>query len=133
MSNESGTHDLYVRAYGEAGGHWLIARSASDPTWSPRTSELVFIGADQRLMASRYRVDGNSFRAEPPRPWAPIRAVLRPRGPAGGEGRAYDLHPDGTRAIGAWLRDGESPPSTGAPVFIFNFLDEVRRLTASAR
>ncbi len=127
VSNESGRNGVYVRPYPGPGGQWLIAPEGSDPTWSRAGRELVFLGPDQRLMVTSYSVDAESFRAGPPRPWASARAVNRPRGLASLDGRAFDLHPDGERAIGAWLSESETMAPLNNVVMVFNFFDELRR------
>ena len=71
-------------------------------------------------MSVTYTDDGRSFTPERPRPWSAVRYATA--GPI----RKYDIHPDGTRAVVA------SPDTTGAMtydriVFVFNFLDELRR------
>ena len=87
-----------------------------------------FSGPDQRLMVSTYSVEAESFRAGAPRPWSSARAVNRPRGLGGLDGRAFDLHPDGERAIGAWISESETVAPQNSVVLLFNFFDELRRV-----
>jgi len=128
VSDESGRDGVYVRPYPGPGGQWLIAPEGTEPTWSRSRSELVFLGPDQRLMASAYSVNGTSFRADTPRPWAPSRSVVRPRGVSSYDGRGFDLHPDGERVVGAWMSDSETAVPQNSVVLAFNFFDELRRL-----
>ena len=133
VSSESGRGGVYVRPYRGAGGPWLIAPEGSDPTWSRARPELVFLGPDQRLMVSTYSVEAESFRAGALRPWSSARAVSRPRGLGGFDGRAFDLHPDGERAIGAWISESETVAPQSSVVLVFNFFDELRRLAPVKR
>ena len=79
-------------------------------------------------MVAAYSVDGDSFHPEPPRPWASARAIARTRGLVGFDGRAFDLHPDGNRAIGAWTPESAPLPVQNTVILAFNFFDELRRL-----
>ena len=103
VSNESSRNAVYVRPYPARGGQQLVAPEGTEPTWSQTRRELVYLGPDHRLMVAAYSADGDSFRSEPGRPWSSSRAVVRTRGMVGFDGRPFDLHPDGTRAIGAWI------------------------------
>ena len=133
VSSELGRDGVYVRPYPGAGGPWLIALEGSDPTWSRARPELVFLGPDQRLMVSTYSVEAESFRAGALRPWSSARAVSRPRGLRGFDGRAFDLHPDGERAIGAWISESETVAPHNSVVLVLNFFDELRRLAPVKR
>jgi serine/threonine-protein kinase len=132
VSNEGGRSALYVRPYPAGGGQWFIAQDGTHPTWSRARRELVYLGRDQRLMIAAYTVEGDVFRPEPARPWASARAVPRMRGLVGFDGRAFDLHPDGMRAIGAWTSESASVAVQNAVVVAFNFFDELRRLAPAA-
>jgi hypothetical protein len=79
-------------------------------------------------MAAGYIVDSDSFRAEAPRPWASARAATRARGLVGFSGRAFDLHPDGQRVIGAWTPESAAVPLDNTVVLAFDFFEELRRL-----
>jgi len=131
VSNESGRPAVYVRSYPGPGGQWMIAPEGSDPVWSRAKKELLYLSADQRLMAVSYAIEGNSFRPEPPRPWGDARAAVRSRGFVGFDGRAFDLHPDGERVIGAWRPTAEPVPMQDTVILAFNLFDELQRLTAS--
>jgi hypothetical protein len=84
-------------------------------------------------MVSTYSVEAESFRAVALRPWSFARAVSRPRGLVGFDGRAFDLHPDGERAIGAWISESETVAPQNSVVLVFNFFDELRRLAPVKR
>ena len=80
-------------------------------------------------MVAAYDIEGDSFRAEPGRPWSNSRAVVRTRGMVGFDGRPFDLHPDGLRAIGAWISESAPVPLQNTLILAFNVFDELRRLT----
>lgn len=110
-----------------------MAAGGTYPTWSKHGRELLFLGTDQRVMASAYSVVGESFRAEPPRPWAPFYLAKRTRGVAGLiDGRGFDVHPDGRRIVGAVVPESEIEARQNSVVFLFNFFDELRRLVPTA-
>ena len=74
-SNESGTFQIYVRAYPDKGGKWQISNSGGAyPMWSRGTTgaghELFFETLDNHIMAAAYTVKGDSFVAERPRLWS---------------------------------------------------------------
>jgi serine/threonine-protein kinase len=128
ISNESGRNEIYVRPFPGPGGKWQISNGpADDPTWSRTKPELLFLSANsQRMMRSPYRVTGESFQAEKPSVWSEAVLAARPRTPS----RDLDLHPDGLRIV---MSPGQT--DVGARfdkvVMIFNFLDELKRLTKS--
>jgi Tol biopolymer transport system component len=119
-SNESGREEVYVRPFPGPGGKWPISSGGGHfPIWSPTRPEL-FYGHEGQIMVTGFVVDGEVFRADKPRLWSEGRYVSR--GP-------FDLHPDGERfaiAAPAPLRDGARPDHL---TFVFNFFEELRRLT----
>jgi serine/threonine-protein kinase len=131
VSNESGRNAVYVRPYPSGGGQWLVATEGTDPVWSRAQRELLYLAPDQRVMVAPYSVAGESFRVEPPRPWAPARALTRARGLIGFGGRAFDVHPDGQRLIGAWTPESAATPMENTVVVVFHFFDELHRLVPS--
>jgi hypothetical protein len=80
-------------------------------------------------MVVPYRVEGDSFRAEKPRPWSDGRYGRRPRPRS--LYRPFDLHPDGNRfAVGPYAAAIEKQDHL---VLIFNFFDELRRIAPSTQ
>ena len=73
-------------------------------------------------MVVSYTVEADSFRADKPRPWSDKR--IEPRG--------FDLHPDGERFALSVAPDAQSDARGNKVVFIFNFLDELRRIAPAA-
>jgi hypothetical protein len=82
---------------------------------------LFFLGGDDRIMVVSYTIDGGSFVASAPRPWAPT-PVLRD-----GVLQNFDVTPDGKRVV-AYPRPTETRPEVSLhATFLLNFFDEVRR------
>ena len=126
LSNESGRNEIYIRPFPGPGGKWQISTApADDPTWSKTAPEFFFLSTtDLRLMNVKYRVQGDSFQADKPVAWLNTRLTGRPRPPS----RDLDLHPDGTRFATA-SADEQSSTQQNRVVFVFNFFDELRRLS----
>jgi len=127
MSNESGRIEIYVRPFPGPGGKWQISNGrADDPTWSRTKQELFYLAPDLRIMRVPYSIEGDSFRADKPQAWSEGRIRGRPRAPS----RDLDLHPDGQRFATA---PGEAVTVVhqNKIVLIFNFFDELKRLTST--
>ena len=122
QSNESGTNEIYVRAFpaptSGKGGKWQISnRGGVFPVWSRSGRELLYQSGDQMMTAS-YTVNGDSFVAEKPRVW-----VAKLGGALG-----FDLAPDGKRALVlAPAETPDAPKLDHTIVFLQNFFDELRR------
>ncbi len=70
-SNESGTFQVYVRAFPDKGGKLQISNSGGLlPMWSRSGHELFFGTSDNHIMAAAYTVKGDSFLADKPRLWS---------------------------------------------------------------
>jgi serine/threonine protein kinase len=123
MSNESGTFQIYVRAFPDKGGKWQISNGGGIyPMWS--RSDLFFESLDQHIMAATYRVLGDSFAADKPRLWSD-----KPIGGSAGSVKNIDLAPDGKRIV-ALMPAAEakgSQETQNQVVFLLNFFDELRR------
>ena len=93
------------------------------PTWSKTRPELLFGTQGGEIMVASYTAEGDSFRSERPVPWSDVR--FQP------EGRftTFALHPDGER-VALRLAEDESGAAQDSVVVVFNFFDELRRLTA---
>jgi serine/threonine-protein kinase len=125
VSNESGTSQVYVRPFPGAGGKWQVSSTGgSDPTWSRTRPELLYRSLAGAVMVVPYKVEGDSFLADQARPWSDFFLPSRPRQ------RVFDLHPDGER-IGASVTS--TPSAQDKVVFVFNFFDELRRITPSGK
>ena len=129
MSSESGRIEVYVRPFPGPGGKWQISNTrADDPSWSRTKQELFYLAPDLRIIRAPYRVEGDSFRAGTPQVWSETRVSGRPRAPS----RDLDLHPDGQRFAIA-PGDVATADRQNKVVLIFNFFDELRRLTDATR
>jgi Tol biopolymer transport system component len=126
-SNESGSYQVYVRAFPDKGGKWQISNSGGvNPLWSRNGRELFFRTQDSQVMVASYTVRGDSLVADKPRVWSEKRLASL------GVLPNYDLGPDGKRI--AALMPAETPEGQKAQnhvIFLENFFDEVRRRTAT--
>ena len=105
-SNESGRFEIYVVPFspqGEPAGSKLPISSGggSNPVWSRNGRELLYQTLDHRIHVAGYRITGDAFVADKPRPWSEVRLGDTGIFPA------FDLAPDGKRAL-ALLPAGES-------------------------
>ena len=124
-SNESGSFQVYVRAFPDKGGKWQISNSGGMyPVWSRNVRELFYRTEDNQIMVASYTVKGDSFVADKPRVWSEKRIADI------GLLANYDLAPDGKR-IAALLPAGtpEDQKAQNHVIFLENFFDEVRRRT----
>jgi Tol biopolymer transport system component len=122
-SNESGTAQVYVRAFPGKEGKWQISNNGGVlPEWAHNGRELFFRTLDNQIMTAGYTVRGDSFVADKPRVWSEKRIAnlgLLPN---------YGLTPDGKRIVA--LLPAESPQGQQAQnhvIFLENFFDELRR------
>lgn len=124
MSNESGTHELYVRPFPGPGGKWQLSSGGAGlfPVWSRTDRELFYLSPQPnvRIVVASYTAEGDSFRADRPRPV--LEAPL-----VGARGRSYALHPDGQRFAMAPV-GGEPGETQDKVIFILDFFSGLRRL-----
>ncbi len=123
-SNESGTEEVYVRAFPGQGGKFQISTGGgSYPIWSRKEHKLFFLTPDWRIMVLDYAVNGGSFVPGKPEMWSPKSLVY-----VGGL-YPYDLAPDGKRF--AVVLDAAAPEQeqkrTESVIVLLNFFDELRR------
>jgi serine/threonine-protein kinase len=124
-SNESGTFQIYVRAFPDKGGKSMISNNGGGyPLWSRTGHELLFESLDNHIMAASYSVKGDSFVADKPRLWSekPITGIVN-------NVKNVDLAPDGKRIV-ALISAGEDKGAQEAQnhvTFLLNFFDELRR------
>jgi hypothetical protein len=85
----------------------------------------------KRNYVAPYTVAGNSFVADKPRLWSEGRFMVRLR--SDGPNRSLDLHPDGQRFALAAVQETQAAEKQDKVVFIFNFVDELRRLAPAKR
>jgi serine/threonine-protein kinase len=123
-SDESGTAQVYVRAFPDKGGKWQISNSGGAwPMWSRNGRELFFETLDNHIMVAPYAVKGDSFVADKPRMWSG-----KQLGTAGGR-KNVDLAPDGKRIVALMPanEDKSSQEAKNHVTFLMNFFDELRR------
>ena len=124
-SDESGTFQVYVRAFPDKGGKWQISNGGGTyPMWPRNGHELFFETLDGRVMAAAYTVKGDSFVADKVRMWSD-----KQLGGSVNNTKNIDLAPDGKRIV-ALMPAAEAKGSQEAQnhvVFLENFFDELRR------
>jgi len=126
-SNQSGIYNVYVRPFPGPGMQTTISTAGGQfPTWSRTRPELIYGTFDQRVMVVNYSAEGDSFHADPPRPWP--EAQLQSRFEAGVPSRVFDLHPDGERLVLPAGRETVPATNWGGLNLVLNFFDELRRI-----
>jgi serine/threonine protein kinase/WD40 repeat protein len=125
-SNESGSSQVYVRAFPDKGGQWQISSNGgTSPIFSRDGKNLFFYDVlDDRIMVTSYSVKGDSFVAEKPRVWTSHSVSLTMSGAVGAQ---YDLAPDGKRIAVATYAAGSTQQDAGHVIFLENFVDELQR------
>jgi Tol biopolymer transport system component len=123
-SDESGTFQVYVRAFPDKGGKWQISNSdGTYPMWSRNGHELFFETLDNHIMVAAYAVKGDSFVADKPRAWSG-----KQLGGVANAAKNIDLAPDGKRIVALMPVEGaEGQKAQSHVIFLQNFFDEVRR------
>ena len=122
-SRESGSYEIYVRAFPDKGGRLQISNSGGvHPAWSRNGHQLFYRNAENRLMAAAYTVKGDSFFPDKPRLWAQ-QQIPEP----GFNGTTYDVGPDGRVAAVIQVEAAEGDQAQNRLIFLENFVDELRR------
>jgi Tol biopolymer transport system component len=123
-SDESGTFQVYVRAFPDKGGKWQISNSGGTwPMWSRDGRELFFETLDNHIMVAAYAAKGDSFVADKPRVWSE-----KQLGTAAGGLDNVGLAPDARRiAVLMPVETGEPKKAQNHVTFLENFSDELRR------
>jgi len=123
-SDESGTFQVYVRAFPDKGGKWQISNgSGVYPMWSRNGHELFFETLDNHIMVAAYTEKGDSFVADKPGAWSekPIGGIVNTI-------KNFDLAPDGKRIVAIMpVETAEAQKAQNQVIFLENFIDEVRR------
>jgi len=124
-SDESGTYEVYVRAFPDKGGKWQISNAGGAyPVWSGNGHELFFRAQDNRIMVATYAAKGDSFVPDKTRMWSD-----RPLANLGVVGVSnYDLAPDGKRIAALMpVETPEAQQTQNHVIFLMNFADELQR------
>jgi len=123
-SNESGSWEVYVRAFPDNGGQVRVSsRGGRIPAWSRSGNRLFYETEQHYLMASSYEVPGGRFVSAEPHRWSTIQ--LADTGVLGN----FDVAPDGKHVVG--LVAEESPVDSQRRdhiTLVANFFDEVRKI-----
>jgi Tol biopolymer transport system component len=120
-SNESGTWQVYVRAFPDDGRAVQISINGGRiPAWSAQTHELLYRTDDQRILASPYRVEGKSFRADQPRIWP------GPHLADTGVIANFDIAPESNRIAALMPASGDADAPNHASILL-NFFDRLPR------
>lgn len=129
-SNESGTYQVYVRAFPDAGGKWQVSNGGgSYPMWSRAKHELFFETLDNRIMVATYTVKGQSFEVDKPRVWSETQLAGTVNSV-----KNVDLAPDGKRIVALMpVQSAEGQKAQSQVTFLENFFDELRRTVPVSR
>jgi serine/threonine-protein kinase len=122
VSNESGSAQVFVRAYPSLEGKWQVSiDGGAQPRWSPRGDELFYRGGGA-LMGVRVR-SGPTFVADSPVKLFEERYHVKGAGHIG-----YDIAQDGrflfVKDLMNEARDSDTPPL----VVVLNWFEELRRV-----
>jgi len=120
----------YVRTFPDGRRKYQISnRDGFHPVWSSNRRELFFLqDGEQQIMAASYKIQGNSFVPDKPRPWSEEKLAITPTT------REYDVARDGNHIVALLPADAaneEKPPHH--VVFLLSFFDELRRRVATGR
>jgi serine/threonine-protein kinase len=128
-SFESGTSEIYVRAFPDTGGKWPISTDGGVvPIWSPVGNEFFYRNEDRQIMRVPYRANGDAFSFEPPRPWTEV--VLADTSTQ----RNLDISPDGKRFVALLPADlPEAETHRNHVVFVQNFGEELQRRVGAGK
>jgi Tol biopolymer transport system component len=113
MSNESGRPEIYVRPFAPpgapaVGGQWQVSTAGGiHPVWRPDGRELYYIDPVGALVAAPVGVSGTTF--QPGTPMVRFATRILGGGIDAGQGRQYDIAPDGRFLINTVLDDVDAP------------------------
>ena len=129
--SNSGRWEIYVQPFPGPGPRVPVSSNGGTlALWSPspENHDLFYNDLSQsKMMVVSYSTTGGVFTPSKARVWSEASFSANP--PLGAYGPGFDLHPDGQRFAVA----PPAPPIVDDPrpthlVFVFNFLDELRRL-----
>jgi Tol biopolymer transport system component len=127
-SNESGTWEIYVRAFPDNGTKSRVSSTGGRiPLWPTNGNELLYETDHQHIMAITYTVVSGSFVAGKPRAWS--RSAIADTGVLAN----FDVSSDGRRIVALLpaAKPGDDQTQNHA-TFILNFFDAVRRQVLAA-
>jgi Tol biopolymer transport system component len=128
-SNESGTGEVYVRAFPDNGSQVRVSRRGGFiPFFSPSGHELFYRTDDQRIMLATYVIQRGAFVVQSVKQWSPTRLADT------GVLANLDFDNQHSRFIGLTDANGMSEDRDRQATFVFNFRERVRsQLYSSVR
>ena len=126
-SNESGRTEIFVRPFPDVtGGKWQVSTEGGNyPAWSPDGQELFYRAGDGSALMGVTVETEPTFSAGIPETVIEGNYVYAP-----GQGRNWDISPDGQRFL--MLKNvGQSATEDGPPpkvTIVLNWFDELQRL-----
>jgi serine/threonine-protein kinase len=127
-SNDSGKLEVYVRPFAASGDKQQISLGGGMyPFWSRDEKKLFYQNTeDWTLRVATFSVEGESFRAEPPKVVGPI--------PRRGHGMpGVDIHPDGRRFAVLKAAEESAEIRENKVTLIPHFIDERRQIAPGKR
>jgi Tol biopolymer transport system component len=120
-SDESGKREVYVKTYPASGAKWQVsAGGGSQPRFTRGGREMVFVGADRKLMSVDVKTDGATFAFSAPRTLFETRICSKDDHP----GNQYVVTADGQR----FLINTVSESAASAPVtVVINWAAQAKR------
>ena len=127
-ANDTGVMEIYVQPFTGPGNRVQISSGGAPlAMWAPKTNELVYATAQDRMMAVTYTASGDTFMPSKPRLWTEARFSAFP--PIVLYGPGLDIHPDGTRIAASTGPDQRRLNYNPGPVVaVFDFFEDLRRL-----
>jgi hypothetical protein len=121
---ESGSYDVYVRAFPDKGTRWLISNGGGTmPVWSRNGRELFYRTQDGRIMVATYTVKSDTFVADKSRVRSEKHLANTGLTPN------FDLAPDGKRVVVLMPPGGaELTEVQGHVTLLTNLFDELLRI-----
>jgi len=128
-SNESGTSQVYVRAFPDNGKVIQVStKGGRIPAWSPHTHELLFRTDEQQIMAARYRVERDAISVQEPYLWSPVQLGNT------GVVSNFDVTREGKSVLALLPVVGsDEPQAMNHITFFLNFFDELERRSPQPR
>ena len=124
-SLESGTYEVYVRAFPDSGRRWQISNHGGNiARWSPDGRRLFYRTNDHRIMVANFTARAGTFQAGEPAVWSD--SLLADTGVVPN----FDISVDGRIAALLPVPQAGEKQDERHVTFVMNFLDEVRRRTA---
>jgi len=121
-SSESGTFEVYVRAFPDDGHAVRISQGGGRAaTWARNGRELLYGTDDGRVMVVGYTVVDGAFKATNPEQWTPVAMA------AAGVLPTFDLAPNGERILALLPSpDARAAPAPNHVTFISNLFEKLR-------